>query len=228
LPTRASLHWAAPTTGPCSTTAEGATEMLRAESWARSSEDILRKERPRMGWVEFVVKSVCDARREPLSMQGVSGGEREGASSQKEGDALSESPHNHHPLFRSSMAHLLAARIGLLSVSTPRISFPRCFSETSDGPRVAPLSPEKTQILRDWAEKFKDKELDKTIAGCDIRYDRAGGAGGQVSISSELTNEGRSKLTSTSPSPRLLSSSERQQGQHLLQPPSFAHKDSRC
>lgn len=87
------------------------------------------------------------------------------------------------PLFLSNMAQLLATRIGLLPVSIPRVSFARCFSETSDGPRVAPLSPEKTQILRDWAEKFKDKELDKTIAGCDIRYDRAGGAGGQVSTS---------------------------------------------
>ncbi|KAL7417899.1 hypothetical protein BDY24DRAFT_2749 [Mrakia frigida] len=49
----------------------------------------------------------------------------------------------------------------------------------SDGPRRSPLSPEKTQILRDWAEEFQTKELDKELPGVDVRFDRSGGAGGQ-------------------------------------------------
>jgi len=56
----------------------------------------------------------------------------------------------------------------------------------SDGPRRSPLSPEKTQLVRDWAESFKSKELNKELAGIDVRFDRSGGAGGQVSSSGAI------------------------------------------
>lgn len=67
----------------------------------------------------------------------------------------------------------------------------------SDGPRRSPLSPEKTQILRDWAEEFQTKELDKELPGVDVRFDRSGGAGGQVSRASFRGKEGRRRLELT-------------------------------
>lgn len=82
---------------------------------------------------------------------------------------------------------LLLAMFLLPSIAT-RPLYPLCFRlarsissiDAFERAKAPPLSPERTSDLRQWAAAFRTRKLDKSIDGCDVRFDRAGGAGGQV------------------------------------------------
>ena len=84
---------------------------------------------------------------------------------------------------------------------------------TSDGSRSSPLSAEKTQELREWAEAFERRELGKDLVGCEVRYDRAGGPGGQVSSPTDRLERRIADADRPFALPTPVDLSERQQGQ---------------
>ena len=47
------------------------------------------------------------------------------------------------------------------------------------GPRQGPLDRPRTAALREWTAALGRSTLDRSRAGCDVRFDRSGGKGGQ-------------------------------------------------
>lgn len=63
---------------------------------------------------------------------------------------------------------------------SPVLSQIRALGHEASGSRSSPLSADQTATLRQWAASFRSSALDKSKAGCDVRFDRSGGKGGQA------------------------------------------------
>lgn len=68
----------------------------------------------------------------------------------------------------------------LVPSRSPILRQVRVLGYEASGSRSSPLSADQTAALRQWASSFRASTLDKSKAGCDVRFDRSGGKGGQA------------------------------------------------